>query len=245
VDDIVWNDIAGATLAGYQPVALNATTYFRRKVMSCDTVYTPSVEITIRPQSLYDYPDIRADVCSNGVPLNLGKYMDTTSLISVSWTKVSGADISNNGTILSGLTSAHIHTYKYTITNKCVTDLVRKFYLQTISNETVRPVRDTVVVCWEKAENLQLNQIFGIDAGGSWIYDGSLTDHVTELLAAPYTGATIFNGKTAYQDTGIPTVLYHGVSSKTIVFKYRAALSGCLAGKEYTVVIVLTPNIIN
>jgi hypothetical protein len=107
-------------------------------------------------------------------------------------------------------------------------------------------------VCWEKAENLQLNQIFGIDAGGSWGYDPTypaalvtaINSHVTAIPDPPYTGATIFNGKTAYQDAAIPTVLYHGVSSKTIVFKYRAALSGCLAGKEYTVVIVLTPNIV-
>jgi hypothetical protein len=246
-DNSVWNDIAaGATSAGYQPVALYATTYYRRTVMSCDTVYTPSVKITVRPQSLYDYPDIRANVCSDISPLNLGKYLDTTSLLSVSWTKVSGADISLNGTVSSGLPGIHTHTYKYTITNHCVTGLVRKFYLQTITTgETVRPLRDTIVVCWEKAEALQLNQIFGIDAGGYWIYDASLNTHVYEIFAAPYTGAKIFNGKTAYQDTGIPFGSYHVPLSKTIVFKYKAALSGCLSGKEYTIVIVLTPNIVN
>jgi hypothetical protein len=205
------------------------------------------VKVTVRSQSLYDYPDIRADVCSDISPINLGKYLDTTALLSVSWEKVSGtADINTNGIITSGLPNAHVHTYKYTITNHCVSGLVRKFYLQTIKDATVRPVRDTIAVCWEKAENIQLNQIFGIDAGGSWIYDGAINSYVSTLLVAPYTGATIFNGKAAYLDTGILyDGSYHIANSKSIVFKYKADSSGCLAGKEYTIVIVLTPDIIN
>jgi hypothetical protein len=244
-DNSNWNDITSAVSVGYSPGPQYATTYYRRKVMSCDTVSTPSVKITVRPQSLYDYSDIRADVCPNISPLNLGKYLDTASLLSVSWEKVSGADISTNGTIVTGLANANLHTYKYTVTNNCVSGLVRKLYLQTIKNNaTVRPLRDTVVVCWEKAEALQLNQIFGIDAAGSWIYDSSLTDHVSTLSAAPYTGATIFDGRAAYLNSVIPYSSYHVPLSKTIVFKYKSASSSCLGGKEYTVVIVLTPNIV-
>jgi hypothetical protein len=102
-------------------------------------------------------------------------------------------------------------------------------------------------VCYEKAENLQLNQILGIDAGGTWDYFTSLNAHVTSVLAVPYTGALLFNGKSAYLDSGVlsnPGTPYHVAGSKTIVFKYEAASGSCLTVKNYTIVIVLTPNIV-
>jgi hypothetical protein len=242
-----------ATTASYMPA--NNLTASRSYFVSvsgtgyCENVYgaRKEVKVTVRPQSLYDYPDIRADVCSDISLLNLGKYLDTTAIIPpVSWTKVTGADIDANGNVTtSGLPNYQLHTYNYTISNKCVTGLVRKFYLQTIKDKTVRPLRDTIVVCYEKAEILQLNQIFGIDANGTWDYDAALDSHITEILVAPYTGALVFNGKAAYQDAGISyDTGYHVPLSKSIVFKYTPNSASCLAGKEYTVVIVLTPNIV-
>jgi hypothetical protein len=203
--------------------------------------------VTVLPQSLSDYPDIRADVCPNVTELKLGKYIDPLEIISVTWVKQTGADISSTGEVnVSGLKNMKLHTYKYTVAGTCVSGQERNFYLYTIKDKTVRPVIDTIVICWEKAEVLHLNQIFGIDAQGTWTYASILDTHyhIRTITTAPFSGAVIFNGKTAYEDSSIPFSLsYHVPSSKVIEFKYTSNPTSCLAGKEYTIVIVLTPDI--
>jgi uncharacterized protein GlcG (DUF336 family) len=51
-NNVNWNDISGATLPGYSPPTLTASTYFRRTVNSgiYTPVYSPSVLITLTPQ---------------------------------------------------------------------------------------------------------------------------------------------------------------------------------------------------
>ena len=51
-DNTAWTNITGATLTGYTPPALSASTYYRRRVTSgsCGTVRSASVLITVSPQ---------------------------------------------------------------------------------------------------------------------------------------------------------------------------------------------------
>jgi hypothetical protein len=51
------------------------------------------------------------------------------------------------------------------------------------------------------------------------------------------------NGKAIYSDAAIPTGTYHGdANAKMVKFTYTPG-AGCLAGKSYSMVIVLTGDI--
>jgi hypothetical protein len=116
----------------------------------------------------------------------------------------------------------------------------------------VRPLRDTIVICSDYAEAVNINQIFGIDAGyydGAWSYhsqnpgDGDVDNYVTESHSSVYYGAVIMNGKRIYNDSSIDYI--SGTNNKKVVFTYKPkpdnCLTGsCLCGKSYTIVIILT-----
>jgi hypothetical protein len=90
-----------------------------------------------------------------------------------------------------------------------------------------------------------MNQIFGIDAVGDITTPNVIAaSYIRPIMVAPYTGAKIFNGKAAYLDSAIPTKPYHGVAgAKQIEFNYTA-MSGCLQGKTYRIIIALTPDML-
>jgi hypothetical protein len=116
----------------------------------------------------------------------------------------------------------------------------------------MRPFSDTVVICYEQAEALQINQIFGIDANGDWKYHAVQSDnteygignYVTESASVTYGGAVVMNGKGIYENVSVDDYEYHGIpNTKRVVFTYTAASNSCLHGKEYKIVIILTPDI--
>jgi hypothetical protein len=246
-DNSTWTDISGATEKIYQPGIVNTDMYYRRQLIDdCGTGYSDTVKISV----VYNnYPDIRANVCLNGAQINLGKYFDSTNLISpVEWTKMSGANISSDGEVtISGLALARTHIYTYTLKNACApSGIKRKFYLHVLDeHKAIKPLRDTIVICYKYAEAIQLNQIFGIDAVGDITTPNVVAaSYIRPIMVAPYTGAKIFNGKAAYLDSAIPAKPYHGVAgAKQIEFNYTAT-SGCLQGKTYRIIIVLTPDML-
>jgi hypothetical protein len=51
------------------------------------------------------------------------------------------------------------------------------------------------------------------------------------------------NGKGIYEDSSIPFITYHGVNkAKAVKFTYTADIDGCLKGKTYEMVILLTED---
>jgi hypothetical protein len=234
----------------FTPSALTSTTYYRRIVTSCRSVESNIVTIAVLSSSFNNYPDIRAEVCPNKNDINLGKYLDSTEVKTVLWKKISGADISSDGIIIArDLLSSNIHTYEYTIENTCVSGVSRRFYVHLHADgvEWEAP-KDTVIICCEQKDAIQMNQLFGIDSDGKWEYGikvgdslgyiVELSSHIRQISISPYTGALIFDGQAAYFDNSIPVTTYNGVPSKQIIFKYKTA-PGCMKGKEYTKVIVL------
>ena len=120
-DNATWTDISGATLAGYSPPALTASTYFRRKVTS-DT-YTPvnsaSVLITVSPQitlaQLHDNITINNNsstninvVISGGTSPYAINYSRNGSAQSAINNYLSGANIS------TGILNTGLYTYSLT-----------------------------------------------------------------------------------------------------------------------------------
>jgi hypothetical protein len=245
-----WTNINGATTTTYDPPALTEDTYYRLNVTSCTTESSNVVKITVYPASLSNYPDIRIRVCPDpGTSINLSKYIDTLAVTSLNWESVSPpVPISNDdaGTIaVNNLTPyTRVYTFAYTVVNPCATDIKRKVYLETLEADRMRPLRDSIMICHKYAENLQLNQIFGIDARGTWTFaDEKVKAYVTESTSPTYGGAVILNGKAIYKDTSIADYIYHGKSRKRVTVTYTPASDSCLAGQTFTILIILTDDI--
>jgi hypothetical protein len=117
---VTWTEIIGANSAdGYAPPALTQTTLYRRMVQNdCGTEFTASVTITVRHQSLYDYPDLRIRVCPDGTAINLSKYVDTLVLIGTpQWKRLSGVAIGEYTDIIpANALGAHNGTLTFTYT---------------------------------------------------------------------------------------------------------------------------------
>jgi hypothetical protein len=250
-DGISWTDIDGATSEGYAPVdALTVTTQYRRKAANgCGTVHTNPVTVTVRPELPLDYPDIRIRICPDGNSVNLSKYLDTLELTSIKWESLSPAapvtDVVAGTVSTDRLKAPTVYTFNYTVSNPCATDVRRKVYLEALRPDRMRPLRDTVAICYEYAEALQINQLFGIEARGDWSYlaDGNITPYITESNSATHDGAVVMNGKAIYEN--IPTTfLYHGIATKRVTVTYTPATDSCLDGNTYTIVIILTPDIL-
>jgi hypothetical protein len=234
-----WDNITGETSEIYTPTtALTQTTWYRRKARNdCGTVHTDSVKITVYPQSLENYPDLRIRVCPDaGTSINLSKYIDTLAVETILWKSISPPLTITNGTIsadnLNEYTS--VYTLTYTVGNPCLSSGVveRKVYLERLKHGKMRPLRDAIVVCYKLAERLQLNQIFGVDAAGTWLFDPDVTPHITHWP----NGAVIMNGKAIYgNNTG----------NVNVKVTYKPGNNSCLKDKEYSITIILTPDIVN
>jgi hypothetical protein len=251
---LTWTDGGSSDPAEYVSGALTQTTLFRRTVKdhTCNTsvaVVSAPVTITVRHPSLYNYPDLRIRVCPDGKPVNLSKYVDTLDLNGTPiW---SGVGIGTNGIIpANALGSQGTYTFTYTVSNPCTTgDITRKVYAEVLKLGRMRPLRDTIVICADNADAININQIFGIDAGkGTWTYkshnDHDIDAYVTESHSTTYGGAVVLNGKTLYgsPDAVIAPITYNGIKAKKAVFTYTSATDSCLGGKSYSIVVVLTGN---
>jgi hypothetical protein len=255
-----WAPVTGATSASYSPPALTQTTWYRRKVTDskCGYAYSSNtVEITVRHSSLYNYPDLRVRVCPDaGTSINLSKYIDTLDLNGVpQWKSLSGVPMTSVGVISANnlSTSPRVHTFTYTVSNPCMPEgVTRKVYLEVLKAGRMRPFRDTIVMCPDYAEVVNINQIFGIDAGfddNTWSYyswtTGDVDKHVTISKSSTYYGAVVMNGKEIYNNSDIGSYIYHGISTKKVVFTYTVRDNSCLKKEDsYTIVIILTPNLL-
>jgi hypothetical protein len=250
-----WTNIGGATTLAYTPSApLTESAMYRVQIDDdgCGTVISDTATVTVLPASLLKYPDIRIYACPSTTPVNLSKFIDSLDVTALQWTATGAAPaISATGTIAANaLQSNATYTYTYSITNRCVSNTVSKVYLHVLTaNEDFRLRTDTVAVCYRYANNLQINRMFGLDDGSSITYSstpnssGSVEPHTVKPVAGSiYAGALIFNGSDAYNNGNVlPTINYHGdASAKYMKFTYSTKPSGCLSGKTYTVVVVLT-----
>jgi hypothetical protein len=69
--------------------------------------------------------------------------------------------------------------------------------------------------------------------------------YVAESTSTVYGGAVTMNRKAVYKDHSIASYNYQGITdAKKVEFIYTTHTDSCLNGKEYKMVIILTPNII-
>jgi hypothetical protein len=226
-------------------ISETATFYIQTVSGSCISVSRVPVTVQVRATTL-NYPDIRIEVCPGSSNVNLSKYIDTLDLMSLSWTGPAMPAINPVTGIIGSVPSTQsVYTFIYSASSHCVASVSRKVYLHVAGDRKVFAPRDTVAVCWKYAEVLQVNQMFGIEAAGTWSTVPVLSPAYIHQSASPspYAGALIFNGKAAYEDGVLTAVTYHGEPARQIEFYYTVPAGDCLGDKAYRVVIVLTPDI--
>jgi hypothetical protein len=250
-DGITWADVTegtGGDTTVYTTPALTATTTYRLRttggLSSCETTYGDEITVRVLPQSILNYPDLSIRACPGapGSTISLLKYIDTVAVTNIVWNSAPGAPaiVASTGVISADkLVVRSTYTYTYTVTNPCVSDMTRKIYLKVLNDDRLKMSKDTIEICYETADAVQINQIFGIEAGGTldggFSPDGDISSHVT--ISAAYGGAVIMNGRGIYDD---PTIGFFGATdTKRVVFTYTSDPDSCLNGKTYTIVIIL------
>jgi hypothetical protein len=178
-----------------------------------------------------DYADIRLFICPAIGVVNLSKYIDTVGVKSISWSSPNVALQPNGVLNTDDVHAPATYTFTYTvIAGSSDTTLTRKVYVKTLRPNENPKVRNTVSICYERAKTVQINQIFGIEAGGVPSYALALSPYISETSY----GGIIFNGKKYYEDNG-------NSGEIPVSFTYAAPGSCLPDGKIYTLTVVLTP----
>jgi hypothetical protein len=257
--DNVWNSVSSGAASGGNTIpaftakddtpniAHVSTITVTPKIGDCDGV-PKTFTVTVIPTPTYS--DVRISVCPDPVgTINLSKYLDTFNLIaanSIQWTdRGFGASlITPDGNVTTAdlaFSPSRIHTFSYTINSSCAPEQSRRLYLDVLLNgDMIRPMRDTVVMCYLHAEAMHLDQLFGIEANGTFVYPAE----VSSFVKCSSGGATIMDGRKIYEDNNISDFTYHNHTAKAIEVTYHSGLDSCLQGRIFTIVIVLTQDII-
>jgi hypothetical protein len=189
-----------------------------------------SQTITVKLDDKRDYSDLRLFVCPSVGVVNLSKFIDTVGVHSVDWKSTNLAITSNGELDTDKLYARGAYALTYTVEVGCYrTPVTRKVYLKTLRDNEFIHRRGTIMVCHERAEAVQIDQIFGIEAGAAPSYDPSIALYISKTSY----GGIIFDGKKYYADQG-------GSGDKPVTFTYTAASGSCLDGKTYTLVVMLT-----
>lgn len=232
----------------YTTPSLEFTTTYYIGVAGSDFCENPinkrkPVTVTIR-EFLSVYPDIRVVSCAEQ-QINLNKYIDIFDLQSIKWTPASefnnGGE--NDGSIINPerLMRGNTYTYQYLVTNSCITS-GSKFFLKIIDLDERINLEKVVRVCFNTSSNLQLNQILGIDADGTWTCSpASAEPYLTVDTRPQYSGLTVFDGEKAWND---PNVLFDLNGDKEITFIYTPSETSCLKDKQYILKLILTSDML-
>jgi hypothetical protein len=205
--------------------------------------------LTVKVYPMPSYPDIRLSVCRDaGTSVNLSKYIDSLGVTGIQWTSLSGIPITPYEGVISmdNLPIAGVYSFTYTVSSICKSAVKRKVYLEVLNNRIVRQLKDTVVICYLYADAVNINRLFGVEAGGAWTYSSDSNDvgnYVKQSTSSVYGGAVVMDGKSFYEAGSLSS--YHGVAAKIVKFTYAPKAGSCLHDKQYDMVIVFTDNILN
>lgn len=265
----VYSDAGGVNLLDSQTatgadILLNAgvvtqTTTFYLKITSptdCQENSLVPFEVLVRP-TLANYPDIRLQICPYPArSFHLSSYLDTTDFKTVNWSVVtSGSPTPHTaqGTISTSDLNHGTHIYSYNIANSCYPDKNRKVYLLTVKDHVVGKQADTVVVCKDVAGSINLKQILGIAANGTWSCNdpGDAMKPYVKVVAppSPLAGAMILEGDRAYADlqgTGLMKGYKSDPNAVYLDFVYSTPLTpnSCLSNEERRLVVIVTSTLL-
>jgi hypothetical protein len=244
-EEVVWYSAAsgdGTTTAPSRTQPGSITAYAVAKNTATDCESTPRVAVTVRIKPSPDYPDLRVRVCPDVIgAINLSKYIDTVDVeATATW---SGPLVSAAGVVSTGsLPQSGTLTLMYAMNGGCSTGQQRIAYLEVLKNRRSRMLRDSIVMCYKDAEGLQINQLFGIEADGDWLYNGALlvNGDIGSYVNVSNSGAVVLDGKKLYEYASVPLIERpDGTKTKTVAISYEAHAK-CLENEVFTVKIVLT-----
>jgi hypothetical protein len=183
--------------------------------------------------------------CPTSTSINLSKYVDSRYYQSINWTP-SSSFISggiNDGRInnAASLNPGNTYKYEYNVISDCAAGN-GNVYLTIIRDDIVYFVIDEVKICFEHAIRINLNAMFGLEAGGTWTTTTTgAAAYIQTITGLPFDGQSFFRGKDAWDNNiGTPNG-----ANKEINLTYTPAITSCLSGKTYNVKIILTPDITN
>lgn len=192
------------------------------------------------------YPDIRIQSCLGPQTINLSKYIDSSYFVSVEWRKIAGSGVLSGNMFEILGSEKGTQTLEYKVTNKCETAEPSKLYITSLNKDTyVLPI-DTVKICYEVADAINLSEIFGVEVVGGQItpVTPGLTPNYFKIAVAPevFAGAVTFLGKAAYLQNGLLPLASseYGANAKQAIFKFVPPASQCFTKSEYTLVVILT-----
>jgi gliding motility-associated-like protein/uncharacterized repeat protein (TIGR01451 family) len=142
-----FNVITGATLANYTPVALTATTWFRRTTISfydgveCESVPTVAVQVTVQDALTAGTISASQTICNGSSPIAFTSVTDATGsgMISYRW-ESSTTDAINGFTTVAGVTSAGYSPLALTVTT-----WFRRIAISTANGQVCESVPTTAV----------------------------------------------------------------------------------------------------
>jgi uncharacterized repeat protein (TIGR01451 family) len=206
------------------------------------------------------YPDVRLQLCSGLTgQIHLSAYLDTVNFASVAWSKVStgspdfvGSTASSTGSLNIANFSLGTHIYKYSITDICGNVSDARVYIKYTSMPVVPSLIDTIVICQStpSAAHLQLNQMLGLEAGGTWGYDFPLNPYVTaKTPPSKFAGAYIFDAATAWAATSSSLsaykITYNGdTNAAAFTFNYTTGPQTCFGNRQRKLVLVITSKVL-
>jgi hypothetical protein len=220
---------------------------------------TASDSVYVRVQKTNVVPDIRVDICLEPArQIYLTSFLDSIDYTCVAWEKGNNASPNLNDSETGEVNIANMrrnatYTYKYTLTSQCGTSSAIA-YVHIIGNRPPRKI-DTVVICQsqELSKYVQLNQILGLELGGTWEYNSSVNpDNTVELnvkqfpASSKYHGAQVFN---AYQAWYTATVTDYNITyksdtnAKKFIFHYTPASNNICVTQTQKLVIIVTSEL--
>jgi hypothetical protein len=215
-----------------------------------------SDSILVMVTRIVTVPDIRVDICpAPSRTIYLTSFLDSLDFISVLWTKANLSApniIGTSGAINSDdFKSPTTYTYKYSLTSACGISTAMA-YVHQLKNKIVRR-KDTIAICQtqELSKHVQLNQLFGLELGGTWTYPldpNSVIVNNVKLYpsGSDYSGAQVFNAHKAWTEASTAyNITYKGdVYAKKFVFTYTApATNSCVSLQSKTIVIIVTSTL--
>lgn len=209
---------------------------------------TPRLPIGVQIMQSVRHTDIRVQLCTlPDRPLNLSSYIDTLYFVSVNWTRLGPGSaatlpIGQQGEVHTGGFSYGTYKYGYEVTNTCSTDR-GVLYLSISSRPVGGSSVDTLVVCKDFAERINLKQLFGVEAQGTWTYDNLLKKHIVTATSQPYAGAMFLNGSAAHRDPdldGFTTTYRTDTDARQFELTYTADPASCMGNKEIKIVVIIT-----
>jgi hypothetical protein len=265
------SEVTGTAVLTVPPVTdtppANDTVYYRFVISSVANVdkpncraYSAVLPVVVRGHTP-NYPDVRLQLCSGlTTQIYLSSYLDTVNFTSVVWSKIStgspnfvGSTANTTGALNTSDFSLGTHIYEYAMSNICSASGTGRVYVKYTTNPVVPSLIDTIVICQStpSAAHLQLNQMLGLETGGTWSYDVALSSYVTaKTPPSQFAGAYIFDAATAWYEANYGSlsackITYNGdINAAAFTFNYTTGPQTCFGNRVRKLVLVITSRVL-